>query len=89
MAAYRTMYLMKGRTLIGTCVESADGWRFLPRTTVRKPSRKAWASATACIPSWAMDLADDFLAEWEFEQACNTWEPFGEERLSPVTDINP
>jgi hypothetical protein len=84
MAEYRSMYLMKGRALVGTCVESAAGWRFLPANAVRKPSKKAWPSATSCIPSWAMNLADDFLTEWQFEQACNTWEPFGAPRLKPI-----
>ena len=63
------MYVIdKFGMLVGTCTHSIAGWRFLPNVYSRKASRKAWPSATACIPKWAFDLSDDLLTLEEWKQ---------------------
>lgn len=56
------------KALIGTCVHYPlqNGWKFIPATTSRQPSRKFWPSATACIPRWAFDLSEEMLTSYEF-----------------------
>lgn len=54
---------------VGACVyaERDRGWRFLPATTSRKLSRKAWPTATAALPKWAFDVSEEMLTASEFE----------------------
>lgn len=55
-----TLYLCKmnpdtGKfiAIIGCVVEYQDGYRFMPKISGRKPSRKVWLHPDACIPRWA------------------------------------
>lgn len=43
---------------IGSLISDAQGYRFLPYTPARKPSRKAHKNMFDAIPKWAQDLAD-------------------------------
>lgn len=64
-----TMVVVDDRfSLIGRCVHTpGQGWRFLPNTSGRRPSRRAWPSAVDCVPAWAMKLSDEMLAWTEYE----------------------
>lgn len=63
-----TMYLVtKSGMLLGVCVQDRDGWRFGPQTSAHKRSRKAWPSATACIPEWAFKKSHDLLTREEWK----------------------
>jgi hypothetical protein len=37
---------------LGTAVQSADGWRFIPNVTSHRSSRKFHATMKACLPRW-------------------------------------
>jgi len=56
---------------IGACVHYPvlGGWQFIPNTTSRRKSRKAWPSATKAIPRWAFDLSDEMLTAKEFNES--------------------
>lgn len=41
------------RLALGWAAKSRLGWRFLPFSTARKPSRKHWNTAEECVPRWA------------------------------------
>ena len=58
---YRTGPLMAGTLKLGQIVKGCDGYRFLPATSVHKPSRKEWPTPDACIPAWARRM----LMEWK------------------------
>lgn len=53
---------------IGACVHYPvlGGWKFIPNTTSRKTSRKAWPTCNKCIPDWAFDASDEMLTASEF-----------------------
>lgn len=52
-----TALYAKNGIKIGVIVLYPDGYRFLPRTDARKPSRKGYPTPEACIPCWAAKLA--------------------------------
>ncbi len=41
-----------GKALLGTATKRSDGWRFVPNTSGRKPSRKAHPTMEKCLPKW-------------------------------------
>jgi len=45
-------FVVTDRGVLGVCVNSPFGWRFLPWVQ-HSPSRKAWPSASASLPRWA------------------------------------
>lgn len=63
-----TMILVTEKNLkIGACVESHDGWRFIPAVTGRKGSRKSWPTAEECIPRWANKMGDGLVSVEAFD----------------------
>lgn len=54
---------------LGACVwnQRENGWRFIPAVTSRRASRRAWPSATECLPKWAFDLSEEMLTSSEYE----------------------
>lgn len=65
----------KGRprfvALVGAIRATREGYRFLPHTTSRKPSRKLHATCEKAIPAWAQKAAErrgypDLLTHAEF-----------------------
>ena len=44
--------------VIGSLICDAQGYRFLPYSTTRKPSRKTHKDMFKAIPRWAQRLAD-------------------------------
>jgi hypothetical protein len=43
---------------IGSLIHDASGYRFIPFTSARKPSRKSHKNMFKAIPRWADKLAD-------------------------------
>jgi hypothetical protein len=46
--------IVAGDTVLGHVVfYRGSGYRFIPATDARKPSRRAWATPQEAVPSWA------------------------------------
>jgi len=68
MTLKMTMFLMKGDAVLGTCQPYTDGYRFIPNLSGRRPSRRSYPTANACVPAWALKLSDRFITRDEFHQ---------------------
>ena len=52
--------------LVGCCSHGRQGWRFIPRVSGRKTSRRAWPTAETCIPRWAKSNRNRLLTNLEW-----------------------
>jgi len=71
-AKEQTMVLVSATgARVGSCAHTPGrGWKFISAVASHGNSRKFWADCNACIPAWAMELADEMLTatEWAKRQ---------------------